>query len=81
YLYDAEGNLTLVRDLIGATSRNYGYDADHRLALIGGTGQPCVVIDASGTSLPVTADLGVATGYLASAHQGVLAPGGTDRLT
>ncbi|RUY63521.1 tandem-95 repeat protein, partial [Mesorhizobium sp. M7A.F.Ca.CA.001.05.1.1] len=76
------GNLTLVRDLITATSRRYGYDADHRLTLVSGdAGQRGVAIDASGAELPVTADLGVATGYLADAAHETLAQGGTNRLT
>ncbi|MER9397476.1 Ig-like domain-containing protein [Mesorhizobium sp. M0615] len=82
YLYDAQGNLTLVRNLITATSRRYGYDADHRLTLVSGdAGQPGVAIDAAGAELPVTADLGVATGYLADAAHETLTQGGTNRLT
>ncbi len=46
YLYDADGNLTLVRNLQTAAGDRYGYEAAHRLALVSGDiGAPGAVID------------------------------------
>jgi VCBS repeat-containing protein len=83
YLYDANGNLTLARDLLNGTGSRYGYDNAHHLVLTtGGIGSQGVSIDpATGLATPVTADLGSATSYLENAYTGNLASGVTDQLT
>jgi Putative Ig domain/Bacterial Ig domain/Dockerin type I domain/RHS Repeat/Bacterial Ig-like domain (group 2) len=82
YLYDAQGNLTLVRDLVSGGSDRYGYDAAHRLTLVtGGSGSARTSIDPqTGATAPVTADLGSATNYLPNPYSGVLSAGVADQL-
>ena len=82
YQYDGAGNLTMVRDIIAGASVRYGYAADGKLSLIANSASPGTAIDnAAGTQAPVTADLGIATGYLAHSYSGSVAAGATDRLT
>ncbi|WP_334407672.1 Ig-like domain-containing protein [Bradyrhizobium sp. AZCC 2289] len=83
YLYDAQGNLTLARDLVSGASSRYGYNEAHRLTLVAGQiGQPGTSIDPqTGVAAPVTADLGSATGYVENSYSGTLAAGATDQLS
>jgi YD repeat-containing protein len=83
YLYDAQGNLTLARDLFSGASYRYGYDSAHRLTLVtGGIGSLGTSIDPqTGATSPVTADLGSATSYLENSYAGALVAGATDQLT
>jgi hypothetical protein len=83
YLYDAQGNLTLARDLISGAGEEYGYNGVHQLTLVtSGIGTTGMSIDPStGLATPVTADLGSALSYLETPYSGTLAPGATDQLT
>ncbi|WP_346658742.1 Ig-like domain-containing protein [Bradyrhizobium sp. 143] len=81
YQYDADGNLALVRNVIAGTTVRYGYTASGLLDLIADGGAGAFIDRAAGTQAPVTADLGIATGYLARAYSGSVAAGGTDRMT
>jgi YD repeat-containing protein len=82
YDYDAAGNLLSARDLTNASSQRYAYDAQQRLILAANPGGGNVITYGStAQSVPLTADLGAALGYLANAYSGSLATAETDRFS
>ena len=81
YTYDAGGNLTSARNVTLGQSNRYGYASPHLLDMVVQPGGPDTAIQYSPgpTLLPLTADLGVTSQFVAGPEAGTLAAGGTDR--
>jgi RHS repeat-associated protein len=84
YSYDGAGDLVAARNLSSGSQARYAYGDGGRLTLaLGAVGAPGEVIAYAPAphALPVTADLGAASRFLAQDQAGTLAAGAADRYT